>query len=116
MDKINILKQHYNEETDEMEWLINSENPKPAISIWVDDYFYLRLDPETGEIVGATLLNPKDWFARRCPYSPEYPFYKKVLWAFSEFGRILRQVFSRKSLADVEVQEYMRRKLESFAG
>ena len=114
MAKINIVRAHYNEETDEMDLLINSETPQPAISIWVDDYFYLRLHPETREIVGATLLNASEWFARKCPYSPEYPFYKKVFWIFCELRRILHQVFSPKSLVDAEVQEYMRRELESF--
>jgi hypothetical protein len=115
MGKIYIIKQHYSEEADEMEWLINSETPQPAISVRVDDYFYLRLNPETSEVVGATLFNASEWFARNCPYSPNYPTHKKVLWAFGQFRTALRQVFSHKSLADLEVQEYIREKLENFA-
>ena len=114
MDKVKIVGQYYDEETDEMEWLINSDTPQPAISIRVDDYFYLRIHPETGEIVGATIFNASEWFAKNCPYSPHYPIHKKLLWAFREFKEALVHAFTPKSLNDPEVRDYVEKELKSL--
>lgn len=64
MDKdVRITDYHYYPESDELDLVINAEEPRTAISIYVDDDFYLRVDPETKQLVGATILNASEFFA-----------------------------------------------------
>ena len=59
-----ITNYHYYPESDELDLVINVDKPRPAISVPLDDeFFFLRVDPETNEIVGATILNVSKWFA-----------------------------------------------------
>lgn len=54
----------YNATTDELDLVINVAKPQPAISVPLDDeFFFLRMNPETNEIVGATIMNASRWFA-----------------------------------------------------
>lgn len=91
MDKIRIVDQHYYPESDELDLVINADAPRPAVSVLVDDYFYLRVDPETSEIVGATIFNASEWFAE------------------------LARVFASQSLDNPDVRLFLERKLESLA-
>ena len=58
MDKnVKITDYHYYPESDELDLVINVDKPQPAVSVLVDDDLYLRLDPDTNQVVGATILN-----------------------------------------------------------
>ncbi len=90
MEHIKVTSQHYYPESDEMEWVINVDTPQPAISYRVDDFFYIRINPETNQVVGATLFNASEWFGE------------------------LARAFASKSLDNPEVNLYIQRKLESL--
>ena len=112
---IRIVAQHYNKETDEIEWLINSPVAQPAISIRVDDELYLRVHPETREIVGATLFHASEWLARRCPYAPKYPLYKRLVWIVRELWHVFRRGLISHPPPDPEIDRYMEQLLTSLS-
>jgi hypothetical protein len=67
MEPLNITHIEIDDNPDlgELYLLINSVEPKPAVSWLMDDQrnFYFRVDPETGKVVGAMVLFANDWFA-----------------------------------------------------
>lgn len=64
MEKMKVTDYRYNADTDEPSRVIHVEKPEPAISVPLDDeFFFLRVNPDTNEIVGATVLNAGRWFA-----------------------------------------------------
>ncbi len=64
MEKMRITDYHYYPESDELDLAINVDKPRPAVSVPLsDEFFFLRVDPETNEVVGATILNVSRWFA-----------------------------------------------------
>ena len=66
MEPLNIthIEMDDNPDLGELYLLINSDEPKPAVSWLVDDQrnFHFRVDPETGKVVGAMALFANDWF------------------------------------------------------
>lgn len=66
MESLNITHVEFDDNPDlgELYMLINSNAPRPAVSYLVDDErnFYLRVAPDTGEVVGASVLFANDWF------------------------------------------------------
>lgn len=52
-----ITQVFYSEDADELDLVINVSKPQPAISHLVEDDFYLRINPETHQVVGATIFN-----------------------------------------------------------
>jgi hypothetical protein len=64
METLKITQYHYHTESDELDLVINVPEPRPAISVpLADEFFFLRIDPETQQVVGATILNASRWFA-----------------------------------------------------
>jgi hypothetical protein len=45
----------YNPEADELDLLINAEEPQPAEAVPIDAGIYIRRDPESGRVVGAVI-------------------------------------------------------------
>ena len=86
-----ITDYHYYPDSDELDLVINVDKPQPAISVYVDDDFYLRVNPDTQQIVGATILNASEVFAD------------------------LARAFALKELDDSNVRFFFERKIESFA-
>lgn len=62
--KITHLEMDTDPDSGELYVLINTEEPQPAVSWLVDDErdLYLRTDPTTGDIVGASALFANAWF------------------------------------------------------
>lgn len=92
MEKIKVTDYYYNQEADELDLVINVPKPKPAISVALDDeFFFLRVDPETNEIVGATILNASRWFA------------------------MLAHAFATRALENEDVKLLLEKKVEALA-
>lgn len=92
MEKIRVTDAFYNSTTDELDLVINVAEPRAAISVPLDDeFFFLRLDPETNEIVGATILNASRWFA------------------------MLAHAFATKEFNNADVRLLFEKKLETLA-
>ncbi len=81
----------YNEETDELDLVINVDKPQPAISHLVEDDFYLRINPETNKVVGAIIFNASLYFLE------------------------LARAFAAKEFNDPNVRFFLERRVESFA-
>lgn len=62
--EITHVEMDNNPDLGELYMLVNTDEPRPAVSYLVDDErnFYLRVAPDTGEIVGASALFANDWF------------------------------------------------------
>ena len=67
------------------------DKPQPAVSHLVEDDFYLRVNPETHQVVGATIFNASLYFGQ------------------------LARAFALKSLDDPNVRFFLERRVESFA-
>jgi hypothetical protein len=92
MEKMKITDYHYYPESDELDLVINVDKPRPAISVPLEDeFFFLRVDPETDEIVGATILNVSRWFAQ------------------------LAHVFAVRAFDDTDVHLLLEKKVETLA-
>lgn len=92
MEKIKVTDYRYNLEVDELDLVINVATPRAAISVPLDnEFFFLRVDPETNEIVGATVLNASRWFA------------------------MLAHAFATKALENDDVKLLLEKKLETLA-
>ncbi len=92
MEKIKITDYHYYPESDELDLVINVEKPRAAISVPLDDeFFFLRVDPETNQVVGATIMNASRWFAE------------------------LAHAFATKSLDNADVHLLLEKKVEALA-
>lgn len=87
-----ITDYHYYPESDELDLVINVDKPRPAVSVPLnDEFFFLRVDPETDEIVGATILNVSRWFAE------------------------LAHAFAVRSFDDTDVHLLLEKKIEMLA-
>lgn len=66
MESLNITHLEIDNDPDlgELYMLINTDQPQPAVSWLVDDErnFYFRVNPDTGQVVGAMALFANDWF------------------------------------------------------
>ncbi len=92
MDKMKITDYHYYPESDELDLVINVDKPRAAISVPLEDeFFFLRVDPETNEIVGATILNASHYLAQ------------------------LAHAFATKSFDDPNVRFFLEHRVEAFA-
>ena len=92
MEKIKVTDYHYYAEGDELDLVINVKQPQPAISVPLDDeFFFLRVNPETNAIVGATVLNASRWFAA------------------------LAHAFATKALDNTDVKLLLEKKVEALA-
>jgi len=92
MEKMRITDYHYYPESDELDLVINVDKPRAAISVPLDDeFFFLRIDPETNEIVGATIMNASRWFAE------------------------LAHAFATKALDHADVHLLLEKKVEALA-
>jgi hypothetical protein len=90
MEKMKITDYHYYPDSDELDLVINVDKPQPAISVYVDDDFYLRVNPDTQQVVGAAIFNA------------------------SELADLAR-AFALKELDDSNVRFFFERKVESLA-
>ena len=54
------IRMTYDEDGDILD--ISVGDPKEAISREVEDDFFLRVKPDTGEVVGFSILNFRKWF------------------------------------------------------
>jgi hypothetical protein len=86
-----ITQVFYNEETDELDLVINVEKPEPAVSQLVEDDFYLRINPETHQVVGVTIFNASLYFGQ------------------------LARAFALKAFDDPNVRFFLEHRVESFA-
>jgi hypothetical protein len=92
MEKIKVTDYHYYPDSDELDLVINAGKPREAISVPLEDeFFFLRVDPETNEIVGATILNASRWFAQ------------------------LAHAFATKSFDNADVHLLLEKKVEALA-
>ncbi len=92
MEKMRITDYHYYPESDELDLVINVEKPRVAVSVPLEDeFFFLRVDPETNEIVGATILNASHYMGQ------------------------LAHAFATKAFDDPNVRFFLERRVESFA-
>ncbi len=89
MEKMRITDYHYYPDSDELDLVINVDKPQPADSVYVDDDFYLRVNPDTKQVVGATILNASELFAD------------------------LARAFALKELDDSNVRFFFERKVEA---
>jgi hypothetical protein len=62
METFKITKVFYNADADELDLVINYPEPQPARSVLIADDFYLRINPDTNAIVGATIFNASYYF------------------------------------------------------
>ncbi|MBX3066807.1 MAG: DUF2283 domain-containing protein [Anaerolineae bacterium] len=58
MDKEHLMQVAYDKEADVL--YLSVGDPRPAVSREIGDDVLLRLDPDTGQIVGMTILNLSD--------------------------------------------------------
>ena len=86
-----ITKYFYNEDTDELDLVLNVDEPQPAVSDLVEDDFYLRINPETNQVVGATIFNASLYFGQ------------------------LARAFALKTLDDPNVRFFLEHRVASFA-
>jgi hypothetical protein len=92
MEKVRITDYHYYPDSDELDLVINVDKPRAAVSVPLDDeFFFLRVDPETNELVGATILNASHYLAD------------------------LARAFALKAFDDPNVRFFLERRVESFA-
>jgi hypothetical protein len=91
MEKMKITQVFYNEDADELDLVINVDKPHPAVSHLVEDDFYLRISPETNQVVGATIFNASLYLGQ------------------------LAHAFAMKAFDDPNVRFFFERRIESFA-
>jgi hypothetical protein len=91
MEKMTITQIAYNEDADELDLVINVNKPQPAISHLVEDDFYLRINPDTNQIVGATIFNASHYLGQ------------------------LAHAFAVKAFDDPNVRFFLERRVEAFA-
>lgn len=91
MEKMKITDYHYYPDSDELDLVINVDKPQSAISVYVDGVFYLRVDPDTHQVVGAMIMNASELFAD------------------------LARAFALKELDDSNVRFFFERKIEASA-
>ncbi|MBI3914293.1 MAG: hypothetical protein HY327_08940 [Chloroflexi bacterium] len=91
MEKMKITQVFYNDDADELDLVINVDKPQPAVSHLVEDDFYLRVNPETDQVVGATIFNASLYFGQ------------------------LARAFALKAFDDPNVRFFLERRVESFA-
>lgn len=89
--RMKITAVFYNEDADELDLVINVDKPQPAISHLVEDDFYLRINPETNQVVGATIFNASLYLGQ------------------------LARAFAMKALDDPNVRFFLERRVESLA-
>lgn len=58
------FKVSYNEKRDIL--LIQLDNPPPAISVDCEGLFWLRVNPENGEVIGVEIEGYRKVFLKRC--------------------------------------------------
>jgi hypothetical protein len=91
MEKMKITNYHYYPESDELDLVINVDKPRAAVSFPLEDeFFFLRIDPETNEVVGATIMNASRYLGQ------------------------LAHAFAIKAFDDPNVQFFLERRAESF--
>jgi uncharacterized protein YuzE len=91
MEKMKITRVFYDEDADELDLVINVEQPQPAVSHLVEDDFYLRIDPDTQQVVGATIFNASLYMGQ------------------------LARAFALKAFDDPSVRFFLERRIESLA-
>lgn len=91
METMKITNVFYNQDTDELDLVINVDKPQPAISHLVEDDFYLRINPDTKQVVGATIFNASHYLGQ------------------------LAQAFASKAFDDPNVRFFLEHRVESFA-
>jgi hypothetical protein len=92
MEKMKITDYHYYPDSDELDLVINVDQPRAAISVPLEDeFFFLRVDPETDEIVGATIMNASHYLGQ------------------------LAHAFAVKAFDDPNVRFFLERRVEAFA-
>lgn len=92
METLKITNVIYNEDADELDLVINADKPQPAISHLVEDDFYLRIDPESNQVVGATIFNASHYFGQ------------------------LALAFASKAFDDPNVRFFLEHRIRSFVG
>ncbi len=99
MEKVRITDFYFYDDPDlsELDLVINADKPQSAISIPVNDDaderfdVYLRVDPETYRIVGATIMHSDNFFQE------------------------LARAFANKDLDHPDVRFFLEKKLEAYA-
>lgn len=91
MEAMKITDIFYNQDTDELDLVINVDKPQPAISHLVEDDFYLRINPDTNQVVGATIFNASHYLGQ------------------------LARAFASKAFDDPNVRFFLEHRVESFA-
>jgi uncharacterized protein YuzE len=91
MEKMKITQVFYDEDADELDLVVNVDEPQPAASRLVEDDFYLRVNPETNQVVGATIFNASLYLGQ------------------------LARAFAMKAFDDPNVRFFLERRVESFA-
>jgi len=87
-----ITDYHYYPESDELDLVINVDKPRAAISVPLEDeFFFLRVDPETDEVVGATIFNASIYLGQ------------------------LAHAFALKAFDDPNVRFFLERRVEALA-
>lgn len=86
-----ITDYHYYPDSDELDLVINVDKPQPAISHLVEDDFYLRINPDTKQVVGATIFNASHYLGQ------------------------LARAFASKAFDDPNVRFFLEHRVESFA-
>ena len=91
MEAMKITDIFYNQDTDELDLVINVDKPQAAISHLVEDDFYLRINPDTKQVVGATIFNASHYLGQ------------------------LAHAFASKAFDDPNVRFFLEHRVESFA-
>jgi len=92
METMRITDYHYYPESDELDLVINVDKPRAAVSVPLEDeFFFLRIDPETEEVVGATIMNASHYLGQ------------------------LAHAFAIKAFDDPNVRFFLEQRVEAFA-
>ncbi len=91
MEKMTITRVFYDEEADELDLVVNVDEPQPAVSRLVEDDFYLRVNPQTNQVVGATIFNASLYLGQ------------------------LAKAFAIKAFDDPNVRFFLERRVEALA-
>lgn len=91
MEEMKITQVFYDEDSDELDLVINVSQPQPAVSHLAEDDFYLRINPETHQVVGATIFNASLYLGQ------------------------LAHAFAMKAFDDPNVRFFLEQRVEAFA-
>ena len=88
IDDINSFVSKYDKEIDTL--IIQPKRPIPAVSVDWDGDFWVRMNPDNGEIVGIEIEDYKEFFSKKYHmlkgFSPKSPVVRAFIMALLKLG------------------------------